>query len=115
MVRGSCHAKCLPMAQRWGNRPAFLWIAERFWVLRFRLMVKRGHRSYGPQASEGEAQHEPFCRKVHRSQIMRKMQAKSLVDLVRIADRLDIHPGRLTFSNQNNYYLHPCNVTAPPL
>jgi hypothetical protein len=25
-------------------------------VLRFRLMVKRGHRGYGPQASEGEAQ-----------------------------------------------------------
>src|SRR3974377_1202570 len=24
-------------------------------------MVKRGHRSYGPQASEGEAQHGPFC------------------------------------------------------
>jgi hypothetical protein len=23
-------------------------------------MVKRGHRSYGPQASEGEAQHGPF-------------------------------------------------------
>jgi hypothetical protein len=39
---------------------ALLWIAERFWVLRFRLMVKRGHR-YGPQASEGEAQHEAFC------------------------------------------------------
>src|SRR5215813_15309836 len=61
MVRGSCHAKCLPMAQRWGNRPAFLWIAEDFWVLRFRLMVKRGHRGYGPQASEGEAQHGLFC------------------------------------------------------
>jgi hypothetical protein len=30
-------------------------------VLRFRLMVKRGHRGYGPQASEGEAQHGPFC------------------------------------------------------
>src|SRR5262249_60614976 len=28
--------------------------------------------------------------KVHRSQIMRKMQAKSLVDLVRMADRLGI-------------------------
>src|SRR5580765_7724627 len=25
-------------------------------------MVKRGHRCYGPQASEGEAQHGPFCR-----------------------------------------------------
>ena len=33
--------------QRWGNRPAFLWIAEDFGVLRFRLMVKRGHRVYG--------------------------------------------------------------------
>jgi transposase len=30
-------------------------------VLRFRLMVKRGHRGYGPQASEGEAQHGLFC------------------------------------------------------
>src|SRR3974390_199574 len=29
--------------KRWGNRPALLWIAEGFWVLRFRLMVKRGH------------------------------------------------------------------------
>jgi transposase len=29
------------MALRWGNRPASLWIAEDFWVLRFRLMVKR--------------------------------------------------------------------------
>ena len=27
---------------RWGNRPASLWIAEDFRVLRFRLMVKRG-------------------------------------------------------------------------
>src|SRR5262245_35201804 len=45
---------------RWGNRPARLWIAERFWVLRFRLMVKRGPWSR-PQASEGEAQHGPFC------------------------------------------------------
>ena len=30
--------------------------------------------------------------KVHRSQIMRKMRAKSLVDLVRIADKLGITP-----------------------
>src|SRR4029079_10730068 len=30
------------------------------WVLRFRLMVQRGPRSR-PQASEGEAQHGPFC------------------------------------------------------
>jgi FixJ family two-component response regulator len=29
--------------------------------------------------------------KVHRGQLMRKMQARSLVDLVRIADRLGIH------------------------
>jgi transposase len=29
------------LALRWGNRPASLWIAEDFWVLRFRLMVKR--------------------------------------------------------------------------
>jgi hypothetical protein len=47
--------------ERWGNRPALLWMAEDFGVLRFRLMVKRGHRDYGPQASEGEAQHGPFC------------------------------------------------------
>src|SRR4029077_18351556 len=47
--------------ERWGNRPAFLLIAED-WVLRFRLMVKRGHRVNGPLASEGEAQHGAFCR-----------------------------------------------------
>src|ERR1035441_6660457 len=41
------------------GRPS-LWIAEDFWVLRFRLMVKRGPHSR-PQASEGEAQHGPFC------------------------------------------------------
>jgi len=41
--------------QRWGNRPAQLVDSLRFWVLRFRLMMKR------PQASEGEAQHGPFC------------------------------------------------------
>ena len=32
--------------------------------------------------------------KVHRSQIMRKMRAKSLVDLVRMADALGISPGK---------------------
>src|SRR2546423_14664182 len=37
-----------------------LWIDEDFWVLRFRLMVKRGPWER-PQASEGEAQHGPFC------------------------------------------------------
>jgi transposase len=37
-----------------------LWIAERFWVLRFRLMVKRGHRSYGPQASKEKRSMEHF-------------------------------------------------------
>ena len=31
-------------SNRWGNRPTSLWIAEDFWVLRFRLMVKRGPR-----------------------------------------------------------------------
>ena len=31
-----------------------------FWVLRFRLMVKRGPL-LRPQTSEGEAQHGPFC------------------------------------------------------
>jgi hypothetical protein len=34
--------------------------SRRFWVLRFRLMVKRGPW-LRPQASEGEAQHGPFC------------------------------------------------------
>src|SRR6476660_10092116 len=42
------------------GRPS-LWIAEDCWVLRFRLMVKRGPW-LRPQASEGEAQNEPFCR-----------------------------------------------------
>ena len=46
---------------RWGNRPALLWIAENLWVLRFRLMVKRGPLMMRPQASEGEAQHGSFC------------------------------------------------------
>src|SRR5262249_47035786 len=46
--------------ERWGNRPASLWIAGRFGVLRFRLMVKRGPHMR-PQASEGEAQHGLFC------------------------------------------------------
>src|SRR5258705_4868776 len=41
------------------GRPS-LWIAEEFWVLRFRLMVKRGPW-LRPQASEGEAQHGAFC------------------------------------------------------
>jgi len=36
------------------NRPASLWIAADFGVLRFSLMVKRGPWSR-PQASEGEA------------------------------------------------------------
>src|SRR5947207_15505709 len=36
-----------------------LWIAEDFWVLRFRPLVKRGPW-LRPQASEGEAQHGPF-------------------------------------------------------
>ena len=39
------------------GRPADGWM---FWVLRFRLMVERGPHSR-PQASEGEAQHGPFC------------------------------------------------------
>jgi len=30
--------------------------------------------------------------KVHRGQIMRKMRAKSLPELVRMADRLGVHP-----------------------
>jgi hypothetical protein len=42
------------------GRPS-LWIAEDFWVLRFRLMVKRGPW-LRPQASEGEARHGPFWR-----------------------------------------------------
>src|SRR5262249_46588658 len=50
---------CPLSAKRWGNRPASLWIAGRFGVLRFRLMVKRGPHM-GRQASEGEAQHGLF-------------------------------------------------------
>src|SRR6476660_4201636 len=42
------------------GRPS-VWIAEDFWVLRFRLMVKRGPSLWRPQASEGEAQHGLFC------------------------------------------------------
>src|SRR3974390_3350745 len=58
------HCTYPPKTQRWGTRPALLWIRAEIWVLRFRLMVKRGHRGhrgYGPQASEGEAQHGAFC------------------------------------------------------
>jgi FixJ family two-component response regulator len=33
--------------------------------------------------------------KVHRGQIMRKMRARSLVDLVRMADKLGIAPGKI--------------------
>jgi len=33
--------------------------------------------------------------KVHRGQIMRKMRARSVVDLVRMADKLGIAPGKL--------------------
>ena len=33
--------------------------------------------------------------KFHRGNVMRKMQADSLADLVRMADRLDIAPGEL--------------------
>src|SRR3974377_671613 len=43
-----------------GESAGELWIAERFWVLRFRLMVKRGHRSYGPQASKEKRSMEHF-------------------------------------------------------
>ena len=52
--------KCPLYANRWGNRPGELVDSGRFWVLRFRLMVKRGPW-LRPQASEGEAQHGPFC------------------------------------------------------
>jgi hypothetical protein len=61
---GAMSAKGLAMSnvtpRRWGNRPAQLVDSRRFWVLRFRLMVKRGPW-LRPQASEGEAQHGPFC------------------------------------------------------
>jgi hypothetical protein len=50
----------LPLKDGVIGRPS-LWIAEDFWVLRFRLMVKRGPW-LRPQASEGEAQHGPFWR-----------------------------------------------------
>src|SRR5664280_1333693 len=41
------------------------------WVLRFRLMVERGPHSR-PQASEGEAQHGPFCRTRRFSQVLHR-------------------------------------------
>src|SRR5215510_13920926 len=50
VLRGNAALQSLSR-QRWGNRPASLWIAEDFWVLRFRLMVKRGPWSR-PQASK---------------------------------------------------------------
>ena len=50
----------LPLKDGVIGRPS-LWIAEDVWVLRFRLMVKRGPSLWRPQASEGEAQHGPFC------------------------------------------------------
>ena len=40
---------------------ANLWIADDFWVLRFRLMVETRSRVERPHASEGEAQHGSFC------------------------------------------------------
>jgi hypothetical protein len=46
---------------RWVIGRPSLWIAEDFWMLRFRLMVKQGPWLLPPQASEGEAQHGPFC------------------------------------------------------
>src|SRR3974377_2160019 len=76
-------------ANRWGNRPASCGIAERFWVLRFRLMVKRGHRSYGPQASKEKRSMEHFagldvsvnetsvCIVDHTGRIVREVKVKS--------------------------------------
>jgi FixJ family two-component response regulator len=42
----------------------------------------------------GELELSEMTIKVHRGQIMRKMGARSLVDLVRMADRLGISPGK---------------------
>jgi FixJ family two-component response regulator len=42
----------------------------------------------------GELQVSEMTIKVHRGQIMRKMRARSLVDLVRMADRLGIIPAK---------------------
>ena len=52
---------CPLCATRWGNRPAFLWIAERFLGAALQADGETGSPLYGPQASEGEAQHGPFC------------------------------------------------------
>src|SRR5262249_34831557 len=41
------HVRFTP--KRWGNRPAACGELEDFWVLRLRLMVKRGHRCTGPK------------------------------------------------------------------
>src|SRR4029453_10725349 len=57
-LAGEGHGRTIPLDGVIG-RPS-LWIAEDFWVLRFRLMVERGPWSR-PQASEGEAQHGAFC------------------------------------------------------
>jgi hypothetical protein len=48
LAGGAGASRTIPI--RWGNRSAFLWIAGRFGVLRFRLMVKRGPRMR-PQVS----------------------------------------------------------------
>src|SRR6478609_8069557 len=50
----------LPLKDGVIGRPS-LWIDEAIWVLRFRLIVKRVPSLWRPQASEGEAQHGPFC------------------------------------------------------
>ena len=42
----------------------------------------------------GELKLSEMTLKVHRGQIMRKMRASSLVDLVRMADMLGIPPGK---------------------
>src|SRR5258708_36476315 len=59
VLQASLHVNAVGPEDGVIGRPS-LWIAEDFWVLRFRPMVKRGPW-LRPQASEGEAQHGPFC------------------------------------------------------
>jgi hypothetical protein len=90
---------------RWGNRPAFLWIAGRFGVLRFRLMVKPGPRMR-PQTSEGQAQ--------HGLDVSVKETSVCIVDdtggIVREA-KLASEPEALTISANSG--LMPCSKQTP--
>ena len=57
--RAKRHVRFTP--KRWGNRPALLWIARRFWVLRFRLMVKEVTVVTGPKHQKEKRSMEHFA------------------------------------------------------